>query len=277
MSDKSVSPFVRLIEALGQPVLSFIEGLGEYILFLRQVFYWTFKGPFRFRLLLNQLADIGYGALFIVVLTGLFTGLVIGLQSLVAFARFSAESLVGPATLIALARELGPVFTGLMVSGRSGSGMATELGTMRVTEQIDALDSLAVNPIQYLVVPRTIASMVMMPVLVSIFTGMGFLGAYFIVVIRSGTDPGIFFEQSFGMTDPPDFIEGYIKAVFFGFLISTFSCFRGFFARGGARGVGQAATDAVVFSSVAVFIASYFITELLQPFLHSNGFNALPG
>ncbi len=268
--------WVRAIVGLGAPVASFLSALGDYALFCKEIFYWLPKRPFRIGLVLEQMSNIGFGSLFIVVLTGLFTGLVIGIQSLVGFERFGAEALVGPATVVALARELGPVFTGLMVSGRSGSGMATELGTMKVSEQIDAMASLAVNPIQYLVVPRLIASIIMMPLLASIFTGAGFIGSYLVVVVKAGTDPGIFLSETFYWADPVDFIEGYMKALVFGFLIATFSCYRGYYASGGARGVGQASTEAVVFSSVSVFISSYCVTEILQPILHNIGFDALP-
>lgn len=255
------------VEGIGSPVLRFVHELGSLTLFCGQVAYWSFRRPFRLAELARHLRDVGFGSLFIVVLTGLFTGLVFGLQTLNGFRRFGAEALVGPATLLSLARELGPVLTGLMVAGRSGSGMATELGTMRVTEQIDALSTLAVEPVQYLVVPRVLAAMCMMPLLTSIFTGCGFFGCYVMGVLREGIDPGVFLHETWLALDPPDFLEGYIKSFFFGAQIAVISCFKGFYTSGGARGVGEAATAAVVLSSVSILVGTYVLTELLHPLL----------
>lgn len=258
----------RPVIAIGQPVLDFVHGLGELVLFLGSILYWLPRRPFRLRLTLFFMRDIGFGSLFIVVITGFFTGLVFGLQTLQLLRRFQAESLVGPGTLITLARELGPVLTALMVAGRSGSQMATELGTMRVTEQIDALSTLAVSPIQYLVVPRVVAATIMLPLLVSMFTGCGYVGAYLIGVLREGVDPGVFMHETWSSLDPPDFWEGYIKGAFFGLQIGVISCFKGFYTQGGARGVGQAATEAVVLSSVSILVGTYILTELVQPLLY---------
>lgn len=262
---------------LGQLPWQFIKRLGALALFSWQVLYWLPRRPLRVSEFLRHCRDIGFGSLFIVVLTGFFTGLVFGLQTLFGFRRFGAEALVGPGTLLALSRELGPVLTGLMVAGRSGSGMATELGTMRVTEQIDALSTLAVEPVQYLVVPRVMAAIAMMPLLGSIFTGCGFIGSYLMAVLREGVDPGVFFHETWLALDPPDFWEGYIKCAFFGAQIAIISCFEGFSTSGGARGVGKAATAAVVLSSVSILVGTYLLTEILHPFLYGYiYFNALP-
>jgi phospholipid/cholesterol/gamma-HCH transport system permease protein len=164
-----------------------------------------------------------------------------------------------------------------MVAGRSGSGMATELGTMKVTEQIDAMATLAVEPIQYLVVPRVIAATLMMPLLTAIFTGFGFFGCYLIGVGREGVDPGVFFFETWQAADPDDFYEGWIKGAFFGAQISIISSYQGFQAAGGARGVGEAATRAVVLSSVSILVGTYLLAELLDPLIHSYiTFDALP-
>lgn len=265
------------VEALGNAIIDGIAEFGRVVRFVGQMLFWIPRRPFRVSQLLRHMRDIGFGSLFIVVLTGFFTGLVFGLQTLIGFRKFGAESMMGPATLLALARELAPVLTGLMVAGRSGSGMATELGTMRVTEQIDALVSMAVSPIQYLVVPRVLAAMLMLPLLTAVFDGCGFVGSYLIGVGREGIDPGVFFKDTWQALDPPDFFEGYIKAMFFGAQIAIISCFKGFNAKGGARGVGQAATAAVVLSSVSILVGTYLLTELLHPLLYGYiYFDALP-
>jgi phospholipid/cholesterol/gamma-HCH transport system permease protein len=265
------------ISAVGEPAVRFLTEAGRLGVFCLQVLYWLPRRPFRWAQLARHMRDIGFGSLFIVVLTGFFTGLVFAFQTIFAFRRFGAEALVGPATMLTLARELGPVLTGLMVAGRSGSGMATELGTMRVTEQIDALSTLAVEPMQYLVVPRAIAATLMMPLLTVIFTGCGYTGCYLIAVIREGVDPGVFYHETWLALDPDDFYEGWIKAAFFGLQIALISCFKGFYTSGGARGVGDAATNAVVVSSVSILVGTYLLAEILDPLIHSYlRFDAMP-
>lgn len=262
---------------LGQAALAFLHELGSLFLFFSRILYWLPRRPYRWSEFLRHCRDIGFGSLFIVLLTGFFTGLVFGLQTLFGFRRFGAEALVGPGTLLALSRELGPVLTALMVAGRSGSGMATELGTMRVTEQIDAMSTLAIEPVQYLVGPRVLAATLMLPVLGSIFTGCGFIGSYLMAVVREGVDPGVFFHETWLALDPPDFFEGYIKCAFFGAQIAVISCYKGFTTSGGARGVGEAATAAVVLSSVSILVGTYILTELLHPLLYGYiYFDALP-
>ena len=276
-SSAIVDFFVGVITAIGRGPLSFIEEAGKMALFVGQTLWWMPRRPFRVAQLLRHLRDVGFGSLFIVVLTGFFAGLVFGFQTLQGFRRFGAEALVGPVTLLMLSRELGPVLTGLMVAGRSGSGIATELGTMKVTEQIDAMSTLAVEPLQYLVVPRVIAATFMMPLLTSIFTGCGFLGCYLIGVGREGIDPGVFFFETWQALDPDDFYEGWIKSAFFGAQISLIASYQGFHAVGGARGVGEAATKAVVLSSISILVGTYILAEILDPLIHAYiRFDALP-
>jgi phospholipid/cholesterol/gamma-HCH transport system permease protein len=267
----------RVVAAIGKPVIDFVSESGALFLFCLQGLYWLPRRPVRWAQLGRHFSDIGFGSLFIVILTGFFTGLVFGFQSLQGFRRFGAEALVGPATMLTLSRELGPVLTGLMVAGRSGSGMATELGTMRVTEQIDAMSTLAVEPMQYLVVPRVVAATLMMPVLCAIFCGCGFCGCYLIAIGREGIDPGVFLFETWQALDPDDFYEGWIKAAFFGSQIALISCFKGFNTSGGARGVGEAATAAVVLSSVSILVGTYILAEALGPLIHAYiYFDALP-
>jgi phospholipid/cholesterol/gamma-HCH transport system permease protein len=170
---------------------------------------------------------------------------------------------VGSTVALSLAKELSPVLTGLMVTGRAGSGIATELGTMRVTEQIDALQTMAVNPVQYLVVPRFIAGLVMVPALSVLFTLVGMCGAYFVGVILMNIDPGVFISKTRWLVDPDDILNGLVKAVVFGGILTLVGCYKGFYASGGARGVGMATTQSVVVSSVAILIADYFLTALM--------------
>ena len=258
----------KSLEAIGAPMIALAVEVGQLFTFGGRVFYWLFRRPYRWRLLLQQMEFIGFGSAFIVMLAGTFTGMVFAFQSLFAFRRFGAEDLVGPTTTISIARELAPVITSLMVSGRAGSSMATEIGTMKVTEQIDAMATMAVSPVQYLAVPRLVAAILVMPCLTMLFDCAGFAGALLVSTTREFLDTGIFLEQTYYMLDPPDFAEGLIKSTVFGLIIAWVSCYKGFVTSGGARGVGLAATRAVVIGSVSVLVVDYFLTELINPLLY---------
>jgi phospholipid/cholesterol/gamma-HCH transport system permease protein len=251
------------VEAVGQQVIGLIEGIGGVVLMILEVLKVMVRPPYRVRLLFESMEEVGVGALFIVLLTGLFTGMVLSLQGVLAFSAFNAETLVGGSTAVALARELSPVLTGLMVSGRSGSSMATTLGTMRVTEQIDAMDVMAVSSIQYLVVPRILASILMMPLLVLLFDLVGMAGAYFVAVGTLDVDGGLFMAKIKDFVAPMDLVKGGIKGGFFGAGIATLSCYRGYYASGGAKGVGEATTSAVVLSSISILVLNYFLDLVL--------------
>lgn len=253
----------RTIESLGQSIIDTTESLGRAAMMLTETLVWTFRPPFRLRLLFQAMEFVGVGSLFIVLLTGLFTGAVFALQGASAFRLFNAESLVGSTVALSLAKELSPVLTGLMVTGRAGSGIATELGTMRVTEQIDALETMAVNPVQYLVVPRFLAGVVMVPALSVLFTLVGMCGAYFVGVVLMNIDPGVFLGKTRWLVDPKDITDGLIKATVFGGVLTLVGCYKGFYASGGARGVGIATTQSVVVSSVAILVADYFLTAMM--------------
>ena len=222
-----------------------------------------FRPPFRWRVYLQQLEYVGFGSLVIVLLTGAFTGMVTAVQGAYAFKMFNAEGYVGVTVALALTRELGPVLTGLMVTGRVGSSIATEIGTMVVTEQVDALQSMAVNPVQYLVSPRIFAGITMMPVLTLLFSIVGIVGAYIVVVLGLGLDAGVFKRRIFDAIVPWDIWSGLIKSAVFGLVIATIGCYSGYSATGGARGVGLATTRSVVYSSVAVLVVDYFLTVLM--------------
>jgi phospholipid/cholesterol/gamma-HCH transport system permease protein len=206
---------------------------------------------------------IGVQSIFIVSLTGIFSGMVLALQTVHSLRQFSAEGVVGSVVAISLTREISPVFAALMVTARAGSAMAAELGNMRVTEQIDALTTMGVSPVQYLLSPRLLASVLMVPLLCVVYTCIGTVGAWIVAVQWLSVDPGIFIANIEKYLVLNDFWMGEIKAMVFGFLIATISCRQGFFASGGAKGVGEATTRAVVQSAVAILIANYVITDLM--------------
>jgi phospholipid/cholesterol/gamma-HCH transport system permease protein len=251
------------IESVGHAVIRGIEELGGMVMMLVGAAVWFFRPPYRARVIFQNLESVGIGSLFIVLLTGLFAGLVLAYQSDYAFRLFNAETLVGATVAISLLRELGPVFTGLMVAGRTGSSMTTELGTMRVTEQIDAMDVMAVSPIQYLVMPRIVATMVMLPVLNMLFNFVGIGAAYALSVHYMNSDPGIFIYHITRFVMIQDFVYSSIKALCFGLIIGLVGCYKGFYASGGAKGVGQATTSSVVTSSVAILLVDYVLTTMM--------------
>jgi phospholipid/cholesterol/gamma-HCH transport system permease protein len=245
-------------------VIGMLDELGTTFLLTIQTLAWTFRAPFRVRLLIAAMEFVGVQSIFIIALTGTFSGMVLSLQMVHAFKQFQAEGLVGGVVALSLTREISPVFTGLMVTARAGSAWAAELGNMRVTEQIDALTTMAVSPVQYLLTPRLLASVLMVPLLCVIYTCVGMAGAYLVAVQWLNVDPGMFFARAKQYAFPKDFFMGEIKACTFGFLISAISCRQGFYASGGARGVGLATTRAVVQSAVAILIANYLLTTWLS-------------
>ncbi len=240
-----------------------IEGIGKFSINSTAALFYCFLPPWRVGLMVQQADFIGVGSLFIIVLTGLFTGAVFTLQSLYAFSMFNMESMVGATVALALTRELSPVLASLMLTGRAGSAMATELGTMRVTEQIDALASMAVNPVQYLFVPRIVASMIMFPAMTMMFTLVGVAGSYVVAIHMWGVDPGNFLAKIRWYVSAHDVTSGLIKAAVFGSFITLVACHKGYQASGGARGVGMATTQAVVVGSVSIMILDYFLTVIM--------------
>jgi phospholipid/cholesterol/gamma-HCH transport system permease protein len=239
-----------------------LEDFGGQVLFAGETLAWTLRPPFRPELLMHQAAAIGVGSTFIVAVTGLFAGMVLALQGNYAMRQFGAEGYVGGFVAISLVRELGPVFTALMVTGRSGSAITTEMGTMRVSEQIDAMESMAVNPIHYLVVPRVVAATLMMPLLAVVFSATGYLGGYLIGTYVSYIPPGPFLDHTKSMVEVKDLTHGLTKAILFGTVVSLIATYRGFTATGGSRGVGEATTRAVVWSSVSILVVDYLLTFL---------------
>ncbi len=248
---------------IGNHVIRFVEEAGKVMILFAQTLVWTFRPPLQGREILKQMEEVGVRSFPVVVITAGFTGMVLALQSFTEFKRFGAETMVGTVVALSMTRELGPVLTGLMVSGRMGSAMAAELGTMQVTEQIDALYTLATNPIKYLIVPRFLATVIMLPILTIFADVVGILGGYLVGVQILGTNPTLYFRRTWDFLELNDLYSGLIKAFFFGMILSTISCYQGFSTQGGAEGVGRATTKAVVISSLTILISNYFITALL--------------
>ena len=253
---------ITLFEFIGAWALRFLEEAGRVMVLLGKTLAFSVRPPFDFRAFLHQIEEVGIRSIPVILITGTFTGMVLALQSYTGFKRFNAEAFVGTVVALSMTRELGPVLSGLMVSGRVGSAMAAELGTMQVTEQIDALYTLATNPIKYLIVPRFLASLIVMPILAVFADVVGILGGYLVAVNLLGSNPTIYLSRTFDFLDLEDIYIGLFKASVFGMIIAIIGCYEGFNTRGGAEGVGKATTRAVVMSSLLILIANYFITAL---------------
>lgn len=254
---------VHWIELIGKKSLRGAEEVGRGVLMFAQTISWIFRRPLDLRLIFRQMEDIGVNSLFVVLIMASFTGMVLALQSHTGFKRFNAENFVGTVVALSMTRELGPVLTGLIVAGRAGASMAAELGTMRVTEQIDALVTLATHPIKYLVVPRFIAAAIMMPLLTAIADIVGIFGGYIISVKLLDVNPVIYIRRTTDYLELNDLYSGLLKALIFGMVIAIVGCYKGFYTEGGAAGVGRATTGAVVVSMMLILVANYFITALL--------------
>jgi len=253
---------VPILQPLGRTFLLFLQATGRIVLFTSTSVSHCVRPPIYPRLIGRQMIEIGYYSLPVVGLTAIFTGMVLALQSYTGFARFSAESAIPNVVVVSITRELGPVLAGLMVAGRVGAAMAAEIGTMRVTEQIDALDTLATNPFKYLVAPRLIAGLTMLPILVLIADIIGVFGGYVVSSYKLGFNPATYLKNTMDFVEPQDVISGLVKAGVFGFLVTLMGCYHGYNSRGGAQGVGAATTNAVVSASILILCFNYFITEL---------------
>lgn len=253
---------MQFINKIGRVVLHFFAATGRLGLFAYETFIKCFGRPFYTKVFFQQLIEIGFYSLPVVALTTLFSGMVIALQTYTGFASFSAEGAVAMVVLIAVSRELAPVMAGLMVAGRIGAAMAAELGTMRVTEQIDALTTLSTNPFRYLVVPRILAGIIMLPILVFLGDIIGICGGYLIGISKLDFNASTYLINTWEYLKPMDIISGMTKAAVFGFIITLLGCYNGFYSKGGAQGVGQATTNAVVSSSILILIFNYILTEV---------------
>jgi phospholipid/cholesterol/gamma-HCH transport system permease protein len=253
-----------LAEAAVAPVRGLLTYAGDRTLLLSAAVGGLFRKPFRLRLFLEQMEFVGVGSLPIICFVGLFSGAVSAQQAIAALRIFNQERFVGATVGISLAQELAPVFTALMITARAGSGMATELGSMRITEQIDALTTFAVDPIQYLITPRIVATVLMMPIMTMVFNIVGLIGAYAYSIFLEHIDLGQFLEQFTYWTDPKDYIIGCTKAAVFGVTLSVAACYQGYYVRGGAKEVGLATTRAVVAGSVSVLVSDFFLIDIFH-------------
>jgi len=254
---------LSFIDKLGRVVLNFFRATGRLGIFCGQTVYHCVTPPFYLKAVLAQMIEIGFYSLPVVALTTLFSGMVIALQTYEAVSQFSAEGAVAMVVRVAVIRELAPVMAGLMVAGRIGAAMAAEIGTMRVTEQIDALSTLSTNPFKYLIAPRVLAGIVMLPILVLIGDVIGICGGYMIGVYKLDFNATTYLTNTWDYLKPMDIISSMTKAGVFGFIITLLGCYNGFQSQGGAQGVGRATTNAVVSSSILILIFNYILTEML--------------
>ncbi len=254
---------MRWIRTIGAWGIRFLTELGSIGLLFGQASMGVVRRPFDLRGIARQMDAVGVGSIPVVLITASFTGMVLALQSHTGFKRFNAEGLVGTVVALSMTRELGPVLTGLIVAGRAGAAMAAELGTMKVTEQVDALATLGVHPVKYLITPRLLAGLLMLPVLTILADLVGIMGGYFLSVQLLDANPEVYLRRTQQYLEVADIFGGILKAAVFGILIATVSCYKGFQAEGGAEGVGKATTGAVVLSEMLILISDYFLTALL--------------
>ena len=251
-----------LCGATGRAVISACRAAGKIAIFGGAGLSHLVRPPFYGRLFLNALLEIGFFSLPVVALTAVFTGMVLALQSYTGFSRFSAQGAVANLVVLSVTRELGPVLAGLMVAGRVGAAMAAELGTMRVTDQIDALTTLSTDPMKYLVAPRLLAGVVALPLLVLVADALGVLGGFIVATAKLGFDASIYLSATINFLQMGDVISGLVKAAVFGFLIALMGCYQGYNSKGGAEGVGAATTAAVVSASILILAFDYVLTEM---------------
>jgi phospholipid/cholesterol/gamma-HCH transport system permease protein len=249
-------------QAIGATILNLFQSCGRLVLFLIQAVAHVFWPPYFPALVKRQLIDIGYYSLPVVGMTALFTGMVLALQSYTGFARFNAESAIAGVVVLSMTRELAPVLAGLMVAGRVGASIAAEIGTMRVTEQIDAMSTLSVNPFKYLIAPRILAGTLMLPCLVLTGDIIGVFGGYMIAIYKLDFSPANYLHQSWDILQTMDVVSGLVKAGVFGLIVTAMGCYHGFNSGRGAQGVGAATTNAVVSSSILILIFNYILTQV---------------
>lgn len=247
---------------IGRVFLGFLSATGRITIFMLVALSHCVRPPFFLRLIGQQMVLIGYFSLPVVGLTAIFTGMVLALQSYTGFSRFNAESGIATVVVLSMTRELAPVLAGLMVAGRVGAAMAAEIGTMRVTEQIDALVTLSTDPFKYLVAPRLIAGLTMLPCLVLVADIIGVFGGYLVGVYKLGFNPANYIKLTWDYLKVIDVVSGLVKAGVFGFLIALMGCYHGYYSKGGAQGVGAATTNAVVAASILIFAFNYILTAI---------------
>ena len=259
---KIFNPILDIFQTVGHALLGFLRLIGRLADFIGRGVYHCFTPPFFPSQIGRQILDIGYYSLPVVGMTALFTGMVLALQSYTGFTRFNAEGAIAGVVVLSVTRELAPVLAGLMVAGRVGASIAAEIGTMRVTEQIDALTTLSVNPFKYLIAPRILAGTLMLPILVLIGDIIGVYGGYIVAIYRLEFSVGSYLAQTWDVLEAMDVISGLIKAAVFGFIVAVMGCYHGYNSARGAQGVGAATTNAVVSSSILILIFNYILTQV---------------
>jgi phospholipid/cholesterol/gamma-HCH transport system permease protein len=252
-----------VFDRIGLFFIEIFEQTGLWFRMLGRTVTWAVRPPFEFLEWLRQMVRLGVDSVPVVFLTAMFTGMVLALQTFNGFQRVHAENFVGSVVALAMLRELSPVLVALMVTGRVGSSMAAEIGTMRVTEQIDALKALATDPVQYLFVPRVIAGVVMLPFLTVLGDALGIYGGYLVAVRLMGANPIIYENSTYQFLEMNDVWSGVIKSAVFGLILTLTGCVRGYYTTGGAEGVGRSTTNAVVSASLIILLSDFFLTKIL--------------
>jgi len=252
---------IAFLASVGAAFLAFLAAAGRLAIFAGQALGAGLTPPYYPRLIIRQIVYVGYFSLPVVGMTALFTGMVLALQSHTGFARFNAESAIATVVVLSVTRELGPVIGGLMVAGRVGAAMAAEIGTMRVTDQIDALTTLSTDPLRYLVLPRLLAGLVTLPALVLVADIIGVFGGFVVATYKLNFNPVTYLTQTEQYLETMDVVSGLVKAGVFGFIVALMGCYHGYYSRGGAEGVGQATTKAVVSASILILLFNYFLTQ----------------
>ena len=248
---------------IGRASLRVLAEMGRMAIFLGSAAFWAVVPPYKVRRILKQIHFVGVKSGLVIVLTATFTGMVLSLQGYYTLRKFGSDAFLGPAVALALIRELGPVLSALMVTGRAGSAIAAEIGIMRITEQIDALSAMALNPMKYLVVPQVVAGLVAMPLLTAIFDVVGIYGGYLVGVELLGVSSGTYLGEMRQSVDMRDINGGFVKSIVFGVLVTWICSYKGYYTGYGAEGVSKATTEAVVLASVLVLVADYVLTSFL--------------
>ena len=254
---------LRPFEALGERTIAIVEALGRFGTFFAQAAALLVTPPFKMRAFIGRIHYIGFNSLLIILLTGAFTGMVLGLQIYLTLSRFGSEAYLGPAVALSLIRELGPVLAALMITGRAGSALTAEIGIMRITEQIDALTVMALNPMRYLVVPSLLAGLITFPMMTALFDVVGIFGGYLVGVELLGLSQGTYFGEMKTFVDMKDVMTGFWKSLSFGVIVTWVATYKGFHVGHGAEGVARATTQSVVLASVLILVWDYFMGSVL--------------
>jgi len=254
---------MSIFQRTGAWALEYVREAGRMFVFFVNTLYWLVRPPIKFGRVLRQVGFLGSKSVPLIVLTGGFTGMILSLQLYYTLRKFGAEAYLGPAVALSLIRELGPVLAALMITGRAGSALAAEIGIMRITEQIDALESMSLSPYRYLMVPSLIGAVISFPLLVSIFDVVGIYGGYMVGVNMLGLSSGTYFSGIHDFITPQDINDGLIKSLCFGVVVVWVSSFQGFTARHGAEGVSRATTMAVIMASTLILVWDYFLNSVM--------------